>query len=248
MTKTYELIYLNNNIIAIDREAEIKEGDYCYFYYPVINEQSIIIAERSIIQETICFKEEYYAIDCCSKIIASKLPLENLPLIPQSVFEKHEEDVEKLAEKWVFETNGHKWSNNDNSAGDNYASFIAGYQAAKSKQKEFAREDIIKAFNAGKKKQSAAFVRATSENIFRSAEKYLSSLQQSKPKALEVEMTEIYQYYSSKYFYGKYADWVNTPKAQYESIKKEIPTCPTRILIQPKTNEANELIITNVVY
>lgn len=39
--------------------------------------------------------------------------------------------VEELAEKWVFETNGMKWSNNDNTAPDNYGSFIAGYNANK---------------------------------------------------------------------------------------------------------------------
>lgn len=37
-----------------------------------------------------------------------------------------QETLEEAAEKWVFETNGHKWSNNDNSAGDNYGSFIEG--------------------------------------------------------------------------------------------------------------------------
>jgi hypothetical protein len=35
-------------------------------------------------------------------------------------------DLDEAAQKWVFETNGHKWSNNDNTAGDNYGSFIAG--------------------------------------------------------------------------------------------------------------------------
>jgi hypothetical protein len=34
--------------------------------------------------------------------------------------------LEGEAEKWVFETNGHKWSNNDDTAGDNYGSFVAG--------------------------------------------------------------------------------------------------------------------------
>jgi hypothetical protein len=36
------------------------------------------------------------------------------------------ETIEDAANKWVFETNGHKWSNNDDTAGDNYGSFIAG--------------------------------------------------------------------------------------------------------------------------
>lgn len=36
---------------------------------------------------------------------------------------------EQLAEEWVYETNGHKWSNNNDEAGDNYGSFLAGYNA-----------------------------------------------------------------------------------------------------------------------
>jgi hypothetical protein len=35
-------------------------------------------------------------------------------------------DINDLAEQWVFEKNGHKWSNNDDSAGDNFGSFKAG--------------------------------------------------------------------------------------------------------------------------
>lgn len=45
-------------------------------------------------------------------------------------------NLEEEAEKWVFETNGHKWSNNDDTAGDNYGSFIAG---AKSKYAQTKR-------------------------------------------------------------------------------------------------------------
>jgi hypothetical protein len=38
-------------------------------------------------------------------------------------------DLESLAENWVFTLNGHKWSNNDDTAGDNYGSFMAGAKA-----------------------------------------------------------------------------------------------------------------------
>jgi hypothetical protein len=37
-----------------------------------------------------------------------------------------EEKLNEAAGMWVFETNGHKWSNNDDTAGDNYGSFKAG--------------------------------------------------------------------------------------------------------------------------
>jgi hypothetical protein len=45
-------------------------------------------------------------------------------IIPQE--DPKPETLEEAAEKWVFETNGHKWSNNDDTAGDNYGSFIKG--------------------------------------------------------------------------------------------------------------------------
>jgi len=38
----------------------------------------------------------------------------------------NEDKAGKAAHKWVFDKNSHKWSNNDNTAGDNYGSFIAG--------------------------------------------------------------------------------------------------------------------------
>jgi len=41
-----------------------------------------------------------------------------------------QETLEEMANKWVFETNGYKWSNNDDTAGDNYGSFVAGYKEA----------------------------------------------------------------------------------------------------------------------
>ena len=41
------------------------------------------------------------------------------------------ETIDEAAEKWVFETNGHKWSNNDDTAGDNYGSFKEGTEHLK---------------------------------------------------------------------------------------------------------------------
>lgn len=38
----------------------------------------------------------------------------------------NKETIEEAADKWVFEINAHKWSNNDGTAGDNYGSFKAG--------------------------------------------------------------------------------------------------------------------------
>jgi hypothetical protein len=60
-------------------------------------------------------------------------------------------DVNKLAEEWVFDKNGHKWSNNDNSAGDNYGSYKEGFNKAMelNKDKMFTLADIEKAFDSG---------------------------------------------------------------------------------------------------
>ena len=53
-----------------------------------------------------------------------------------------EEKLNEAADKWVFETNGHKWSNNDDTAGDNYGSFKAGaeWQAKTMYSKEAVEE------------------------------------------------------------------------------------------------------------
>jgi hypothetical protein len=56
-------------------------------------------------------------------------------------------NVNELAEEWVFEINGHKWSNNDNSVGDNYGSYKEGFNKAMelNKDKLFTLEDLKKA-------------------------------------------------------------------------------------------------------
>jgi hypothetical protein len=36
------------------------------------------------------------------------------------------DEIREAADEWVFEINGMKWSNNDDTAGDNFGSFIAG--------------------------------------------------------------------------------------------------------------------------
>jgi hypothetical protein len=60
--------------------------------------------------------------------------------------EPKQETLKEAAEKWVFETNGHKWSNNDDTAGDNYGSFKAGakWQAERSYSEEETIQLLIK--------------------------------------------------------------------------------------------------------
>lgn len=37
-----------------------------------------------------------------------------------------DEEIRDGADEWVFDINGTKWSNNDDTAGDNFGSFMAG--------------------------------------------------------------------------------------------------------------------------
>lgn len=37
-----------------------------------------------------------------------------------------DDEIREAADEWVFEINGMNWSNNDDTAGDNLGSFIAG--------------------------------------------------------------------------------------------------------------------------
>jgi hypothetical protein len=48
--------------------------------------------------------------------------------------------LDDAAHEWVFETNGHKWSNNDNTAGDNFSSFIAGAKWQQEKELDRLKE------------------------------------------------------------------------------------------------------------
>lgn len=61
-------------------------------------------------------------------------------------------DLDELADEWVFEINGDKWSNNDNTAGDNYGSFKAGFQKALELMgdKKFTEDDLRLAMHFGK--------------------------------------------------------------------------------------------------
>jgi hypothetical protein len=56
-----------------------------------------------------------------------------------------QETLEEAAEKWVFKTNSHKWSNNDDTAGDNHGSFKEGakwQQEQDAKEIQLLREEI----------------------------------------------------------------------------------------------------------
>ena len=67
-----------------------------------------------------------------AKVALRRYLLENKEQVTSDLEEMREksnnmkETLEEAAEEWAFETNGHKWSNNDGTAGDNYGSFMEG--------------------------------------------------------------------------------------------------------------------------
>jgi hypothetical protein len=76
--------------------------------------------------------EDYlFAVDEKSNKIIAHLPFDympliiNLPVLPPITDECR--GFESLADNWVWETNEKKWSNNDDTAADNFGSFRAGY-------------------------------------------------------------------------------------------------------------------------
>ena len=94
-------------------------------------------------------------------------------------------DVEKLAEEWVFETNGHKWSNNDDTIGDNFASYKEGFNKALelNEDKVFTLDDIKKSINwAWRKTDREEHILIIDEHNF------IQSLRQPTEIEVEIEM------------------------------------------------------------
>jgi len=59
-------------------------------------------------------------------INAEELYQKILILFGVSVSLPSDDEIREAADEWVFDKNGMKWSNNDDTAGDNFGSFIAG--------------------------------------------------------------------------------------------------------------------------
>lgn len=56
---------------------------------------------------------------------------------------KEIEIAREYAHTWVFETNGHRWSNNNNECGDNFESYLKGYEQAHLRTKELEEDFIV---------------------------------------------------------------------------------------------------------
>lgn len=64
--------------------------------------------------------------DECKSIQVTSIPHEEPMMEVPMPVSKGKDPIIEAAEKWVFEKNGRKWSNNNNEAGDNFGSFRAG--------------------------------------------------------------------------------------------------------------------------
>jgi len=130
---THKLIKTQNYLLVVD-DSEIKEGDTIY------EDMSGIFSPY----------EKGDVVENPKKIIAH-LPLNGAPILEGvdllPPYSRHQEDgLDELAQEWVFDINGHKWSNNDDTGGDNYGSFKAGYNKAREKYK-YTKEDMRKAIS-----------------------------------------------------------------------------------------------------
>jgi len=59
------------------------------------------------------------------------------------------ETLDEAAACWVWETNGHKWSNSDDTAGDNYGSFKAGAEWQREQMESLRDWETWKAWKNG---------------------------------------------------------------------------------------------------
>lgn len=118
-----ETIYLPDQVILIDKEAEIKEGNYYLF-------ENILYQAKSSNENR----------DKCSKIIAANPAIGDLPLLPLP-----DDEVEKLADDWYCKEFDFESVRNTkdglNILKRHRKNFIAGYKAAK--QNSFTKEDIM---------------------------------------------------------------------------------------------------------
>ena len=105
-----KLIKLSKTHYIVVDDSEIKD---CYYY----NSLDKVIRFGNNLNHPY-----HYKITHSTKPLegVGKLSLKNCQAIERGY------DLDELAKNWVFELNGHKWSNNDDTAGDNYGSFMAG--------------------------------------------------------------------------------------------------------------------------
>jgi len=205
---THKLIHTPNYLLVVD-DSEIKEGDYCLMFDDFGN-----LFLGNLPSQYLGEKNGHHLNKGLKKVI-THLPLNNSPILEGvdllPPFEQ-EDDVDELAKEY-----GESIGNKDGTSAFDYK---RGYNKAKEKYK-YTEEDIRMAVRDG-----SAMGEVNDEEYEEYVKWIIQSLSQPKmPVAFECEIE--YFYMSSKEFY-KDADWVKCDKAQYESIREEIPTCPLK--------------------
>lgn len=138
MTKRFDVIYHNEQMLVVDKEADLTD-------YSFHEEWNQIIDVRKM-PKTIPARA--YKIKGYRKIIACSSPLEGIPLI------KIEEDAENIAERATLELYPDPIKGKDaiirmNHRMGYYDGYVDGYKAAKTKQ--YTEEDLRKAYYQGHK-------------------------------------------------------------------------------------------------
>jgi hypothetical protein len=122
---THKLIKTDNYLLVVDDNKDIEENMWT-------------VKDGKVREVSYLGQDNGYA-------IIAHLPLNGLPILEGvDLLPPIDDDVIELADKWVFDINGYKWSNNDSTAGDNFGSYIAGYNKAREKYK-YTEEDVRKA-------------------------------------------------------------------------------------------------------
>lgn len=180
----HELIKTENYLLVVS-DDQLNGMEWCYGNN--INNDGKKDVHRAlstdIASQQLSDKEKH-----CKKIIAH-LPLNGAPYLEGvDVLPEIEDEVDSLSHKWVFETNSHNWSNNDDSAGDNYGSFKAGYNKAKEIYK-YTEKDIKKAIRFGFDVGFCSNSDNKSKRLGLSEGEFIQSLNQPKiPVAFECEI------------------------------------------------------------
>lgn len=135
MVKRYDLI--SEDISIMVDQIECEDGEWVMFadIKHLLEKPTKISAEREtidIIEQFKKFEERFMGKICRNRLWSREEILYFLEKVKNSDLSNKEIKLsfwKKKADEWVFEKNGHKWSNNNAEAADNYSSFLAGVDA-----------------------------------------------------------------------------------------------------------------------
>ena len=131
--------------------SKFNDGDFTDYKIIIPKEEPRILTVESFNKAKISYKEP--SLEITVEEVFSEEKRKGL----KEFIDKHK--LEEAAGKWVFETNGHKWSNNDDTAGDNFGSFKAGaeWQASRGYSEEEVNEIIAEAWNSCEDNEGETF-------------------------------------------------------------------------------------------